>query len=221
MQPGRVLSQSTDGNFANDYPVFQGIVFAGSKQSINISDESLKRVQRLFDTDSQSQVYKTPQLSAQFSNYASENPLNFHSSNFDGGFIKPDHDQSLYSSQNLQSGIHTNHCFAGFSIGLTTGSGKSLSLSEEAMNRAKALFSDDELSQTYQNQQRYQANFDMKPQIGFSFGSGKQLEISVEAMKRARSLFEDESQTDFIKPDIFHDKNSSQKTLLYTDKKDQ
>ena len=90
-------------------------------------------------------------------------------------------------------------------IGFSTANGKKVSVSNEALMKAKKLFADEnaedllELAAKTRNRRRSSPSADADP-VGFSTANGKKVSVSKEALMKAKKLFADDNAEDLAGP---------------------
>ncbi|CAG9318939.1 unnamed protein product [Blepharisma stoltei] len=164
MEIRRVNGLSDAQNTEQAFPSFVGFSTIGSKQPVKISEESWKKAQSLFGDEEESQG-------------------NFLGSNFQ---FQKFSDQNIEKNTQFEAPVMQAVGFGNMNQQMpmfTSGSFKNISISDEALKKAQAMFSFEDESQK-------------KQMPMFTSGSSKNISISDEALKKAQAMFsfEDESQ---------------------------
>ncbi|XP_026463168.1 uncharacterized protein LOC113365838 [Ctenocephalides felis] len=90
-------------------------------------------------------------------------------------------------TNNEKNNISKKNCFR-------SGSGKTIPISQNALEKSRKLFEDDEISAKDENSTKDRDK--ICPFVGFHTGSGKQIPISQNALTKCRKLFEDNEVAD-------------------------
>ncbi|XP_026463190.1 breast cancer type 2 susceptibility protein-like [Ctenocephalides felis] len=82
-------------------------------------------------------------------------------------------------------------------VGFQSGSGKKIPISQNALEKSRKLFQDNEISDNeYENCTKGPNRDNNCPFIGFQSGSGKKIQISQNALEKSRKLFQDDDLLD-------------------------